>query len=85
MKQFMKAQQHDDYAKNIMNNIKKHKNYIFKDNLLMRRSKHPVPYVPQGDLRKTILKIYHDTAANGAHFARRYRKLRQILYTMRTI
>ncbi|CAF4661662.1 unnamed protein product, partial [Rotaria sp. Silwood2] len=70
MKQFMKAQQHDDYAKNIMNNIKKHKNYIFKDNLLMRRSKHPVPYVPQGDLRKTILKIYHDTAANGAHFAR---------------
>ncbi|CAF4594173.1 unnamed protein product, partial [Rotaria sp. Silwood2] len=70
MEQLMKAQQHDDYAKNIMNNIKEHKNYIFKDNLLMRRSKHPVPYVPQRDLRKTILKIYYDTAANGAHFSR---------------
>ncbi|CAF1509339.1 unnamed protein product, partial [Rotaria sp. Silwood1] len=34
------------------------------------RSKTPVPYVPQGDFRRTILQIYHDTAANGAHFGR---------------
>ncbi|CAF4296282.1 unnamed protein product, partial [Rotaria magnacalcarata] len=36
----------------------------------MQRSNPPVPYVPQGDLRRTILHIYHDTAANGAHFGR---------------
>ncbi|CAF4553333.1 unnamed protein product, partial [Rotaria sp. Silwood2] len=66
----IQAQQNDNYAKNILNNIKKYKNYIIKNNLLMRRSKTPVPYVPQGDLRRTILQIYHDTAANGAHFGR---------------
>ncbi|CAF1534180.1 unnamed protein product, partial [Adineta steineri] len=27
-------------------------------------------YVPHGELRRTILRIYHDTAANGAHFGR---------------
>lgn len=36
----------------------------------MRRSEPPVPFVPKGKLRATILKIYHDTAANGAHFGR---------------
>ena len=41
-----------------------------KDGLLLRRSNPPVPYVPQGELRRTILTIYHDTAANGAHFGR---------------
>jgi transposase InsO family protein len=40
------------------------------DNLLMRRLDPPIPYVPQGELRRSILKIYHDTAANGAHFGR---------------
>ncbi|CAF3648320.1 unnamed protein product [Rotaria sordida] len=30
----------------------------------------PVPYIPHGDLRKTIIQIYHDTAANGVHFGR---------------
>ncbi|CAF4235885.1 unnamed protein product, partial [Rotaria sp. Silwood2] len=70
IEQLIEAQQHDDYAKNIMNNIKKHKNYFIKDNLLMHQSKHPVPYIPQGDVRRTILQIYHDTAANGAHFGR---------------
>ncbi|CAF4334948.1 unnamed protein product, partial [Rotaria sp. Silwood2] len=68
--ELIQAQQNDNYAKNIINNIKKYKNYMIKDNLLMRRSKTPVPYVPQGDFRKTILQIYHDTAANGAHFGR---------------
>ncbi|CAF5020147.1 unnamed protein product [Rotaria sp. Silwood1] len=70
IEELIQAQQNDNYAKNILNNIKKCKNYIIKDNLLMRRLNHPVPYVPQGDLRKTILQIYHDTAANGAHFGR---------------
>ncbi|CAF1263224.1 unnamed protein product [Rotaria sordida] len=68
--ELIQAQQNDNYAKNILNNIKKYKNYMIKDNLLMRRLNHPVPYVPQGDLRRTILQICHDTAANGAHFGR---------------
>ncbi|CAF1327080.1 unnamed protein product [Rotaria sordida] len=68
--ELIQAQQNDNYAKNIINNIEKYKNYIIKNNLLMHRSKTPVPYVPQGDFRKTILQIYHDTAANGAHFGR---------------
>ncbi|CAF1408885.1 unnamed protein product, partial [Rotaria sordida] len=70
IEELIQAQQNDNYAKNILNNIKKYKNYMIKDNLLMRRSKPSVPYVPQGDFRKTILQIYHDTAANGAHFGR---------------
>ncbi|CAM4841068.1 unnamed protein product [Rotaria magnacalcarata] len=70
MEQLGSAQQNDTYAKNILNNIKNYKNYTVKDDILMQRSNPPVPYVPQGDLRRTILHIYHDTAANGAHFGR---------------
>ncbi|CAF4042942.1 unnamed protein product, partial [Rotaria sp. Silwood1] len=70
IEELIQAQRNDSYAKNIINNIKKYKNYMIKDNLLMRRLNPPVPYVPQGELRRTILKIYHDTAANGAHFGR---------------
>ncbi|CAF1515036.1 unnamed protein product [Rotaria magnacalcarata] len=70
IEQLIQAQQNDNYAKKILNNIKNYKHYIINDNLLMRRTNPPVPYVPQGDLRKTILNIYHDTAANGAHFGR---------------
>ncbi|CAF3051325.1 unnamed protein product [Rotaria sp. Silwood2] len=66
----IQAQQNDTYAKNILNNIKKHKEYIIENDCLIRRLNPPVPYVPQGELRRTILKIYHDTAANGAHFGR---------------
>ncbi|CAF5015408.1 unnamed protein product, partial [Rotaria sp. Silwood1] len=36
----------------------------------MRRSKHLVSYVLEGDFRRTILQIYHDTAANGTYFGR---------------
>ena len=68
VEQLIQAQHNDSYAKNILDNIKNYKNYIIKDNLLMYRSNPPVPYVPQGDLRRTILQICHDTAANGAHF-----------------
>ncbi|CAF3408778.1 unnamed protein product [Rotaria sp. Silwood2] len=70
IEQLIQAQQNDNYAKNILNNIKNYKRYIITDNILMRRSHLPVPYVSQGDLRTTILNIYHDTAANGAHFGR---------------
>ncbi|CAF4349596.1 unnamed protein product, partial [Rotaria magnacalcarata] len=70
MEQLGQAQQNDNYAKNILNNIKNYKHYTVKSDILMGRSNPPVPYVPQGDLRRTILHIYHDTAANGAHFGR---------------
>jgi transposase InsO family protein len=70
IEQLHEAQQNDEFAKNIIKNIKRYKQYIVRDDLLMRRSKPVVPYVPKGELRKTILKIYHDSAANGAHFGR---------------
>ncbi|CAF2247320.1 unnamed protein product, partial [Rotaria magnacalcarata] len=70
IEQVIQAQQDDNYVKNIIDNIKKHTKYFIKKNLLMRRLNPPVPYVPQGEHRQTILKIYHDTAANGAHFGR---------------
>ena len=70
IEQLIQVQQDDDYAKNILNNIKNYKNFIIKDNLLMRRLNPPVPYIPPGEFRTTILEIYHDTAANGAHFGR---------------
>jgi transposase InsO family protein len=75
----IEAQQNDDYVKNINKNIKKFKQYFIKNDLLMRRLNPSVPYVPQGELRRTILKIYHDTAANGAHFGRD-----KILHKIRT-
>ncbi|CAF5221089.1 unnamed protein product, partial [Rotaria magnacalcarata] len=68
--QLKEAQQQEDCANKILNNIKKRKNYLIKSDLLMHNPKHPVPYVPQDDLRRIILHIYHDTAANGAHFGR---------------
>lgn len=64
------AQQNDKYAENILHNIKTNKKYYMENNLLIRRLNPPVPYVPEGELRKSIMKIYHDTAANGAHFGR---------------
>jgi transposase InsO family protein len=70
IEQLIEAQKNDNYVKNIINNIKKHKQYVIKNDLLLRRLHPPVPYVPQGPLRPTILKIYHDTAANDAHFGR---------------
>ena len=36
----------------------------------MRLSNPSVSYVPQGDFRKTTLRIYHDTAVNDAHLGR---------------
>ncbi|CAF4088050.1 unnamed protein product, partial [Rotaria sordida] len=37
IEELIQAQQNDNYAKNILNNIKKYKTYMIKDNLLMRR------------------------------------------------
>ena len=36
----------------------------------MKKSSPPVPFVPKGRIRSDVIKIYHDTPANGAHFGR---------------
>jgi len=82
IEQLLQAQLSDTFAQNIINNLRTYKSYFVKNNLLMRRSKPPVPYVPPGDIRLSILHIYHDTAANGAHFGRdkTFSKIRQRYY-----
>ena len=59
--ELIEALRNDNYANNIIHHIKQHKQYLMHDNLLMRRLNPAVPYVPPGDLRKTILKICHNT------------------------
>ena len=57
----------------IRKNIQNHKQYIIEDGILLRKQNTPlssVPFVPQGRMRADILKIYHDTPGNGAHFGR---------------
>ena len=67
----LKELQHEDeQVKQIMANIEKHDDYFIQDDLLMKKSSPPVPFVPRGRIRADIIKIYHDTPANGAHFGR---------------
>jgi transposase InsO family protein len=68
--QLKKLQHQDEETKNIITNIENFDEYFICDNMLMRKSSPPVPYVPKGRLRSDIMKIYHDTPANGAHFVR---------------
>ena len=73
MEDLQKAQEQDDIVKKLKTNIKNEKQYTLKDGLLLRKQKLPlsaVPFVPQGKMRADILKIYHDTPGNGAHFGR---------------
>ncbi|CAF1281998.1 unnamed protein product [Didymodactylos carnosus] len=65
-----RAQRIDEAAQKIIFDIKEHKQYVLKDDLLFRATKPPVPFVPKGAIRSSILKICHDTAANGSHFGR---------------
>jgi hypothetical protein len=67
------AQERDEMILNIKRNIKKHKQYVIEDGILLRKQQpplSPVPFVPAGRMRADILKIYHDTPGNGAHFGR---------------
>ncbi|CAF4764934.1 unnamed protein product, partial [Rotaria sp. Silwood2] len=41
IKELIQAQRNDNYAKNILNNIKKHKQYIIKNDCLIRRLNPP--------------------------------------------
>jgi hypothetical protein len=70
LEQLKETQQNDRTAIEIVKNIDNHKNYTIIDDLLMYRSNPPVPYVPKGNMRTNIMKIYHDSPANGAHFGR---------------
>ena len=73
MEDLRKCQEEDTFVQTIRKNIKKHKQYVIEDGILLRRQKTPlpsVPFVPAGRMRADILKIYHDTPGNGAHFGR---------------
>ncbi|CAF4426912.1 unnamed protein product, partial [Didymodactylos carnosus] len=50
--------------------MKNQQSYYEFNGLVMKNATPPVPYVPSGEIRQTILRIYHDTPANGAHFGR---------------
>ena len=65
-----KLQHADEQVKRMMENIQDHADYFVQDDMLMRKSSPPVPFVPSGRIRSDIMKIYHDTPANGAHFGR---------------
>ena len=68
-----RAQEEDETVERIKADIEHQKQYVLEDGLLLRKQKPPlpaVPFVPQGRIRADILKIYHDTPGNGAHFGR---------------
>ena len=54
----------------MIENIGDYKKYFVQDNMLMRRGHPSVPFVPKGEIRLNIMKIYHDSPGNGAHFGR---------------
>jgi hypothetical protein len=70
LEKLREAQRNDPTISEIFKNINNHKNYTIIDDLLMFRSNPPVPYVPEGNIRIHVMKIYHDSPANGAHFGR---------------
>lgn len=70
LEQLKELQHRDEEARNIIGNIKNYNEYFIQDNMLMKKSFPPVPFVPKGRTRSDIIKIYHDTPANGAHFGR---------------
>ncbi|CAF4819267.1 unnamed protein product, partial [Rotaria sp. Silwood2] len=73
MDDLRKLQDDDKTIHEIKKNIKNKKHYFIEDGILFRKQQLPlssVPYVPTGRIRADILKIYHDTPANGAHFGR---------------
>ena len=63
----------DPMVQKIKQNIKKERRYEIKNGILLRKQNSPqqsVPFVPAGQMRASILKAYHDTPSNGAHFGR---------------
>ncbi|CAF4691102.1 unnamed protein product, partial [Rotaria sp. Silwood2] len=90
MDDLRKFQEEDKTIQEIKKNIKNKKHYFIEDGILFRKQQlplPPVPYVPAGRIRADILKIYHDTPANGAHFGRdkTTRKIQERYYWPTTI
>ena len=70
IEQLKEEQRNDPTSTEITKNIDEYSDFTIIDDLLMYRSTPPVPYVPEGNIRFNIMKIYHDSPANGAHFGR---------------
>ena len=73
MEDLKKLQEEAETVQNMKKNIRQHKQYVVEDGILLRKQQSPlpsVPFVPVGRIRADILKIYHDTPGNGAHFGR---------------
>ncbi|CAF1434335.1 unnamed protein product [Rotaria sp. Silwood1] len=86
MDDLRKCQEEDKTIQEIKKNIKNKKHYFIEDGILFKKQQLPflsVPYVPAGRIRADILKIYHDTPANGAHFGRdkTIRKIQERYYS----
>ena len=73
MDDLRKCQDDDTMVQEIKKSIKNQKHYTIEDGILFRKQQPPlrsVPFVPVGRIRADVLKIYHDTPSNGAHFGR---------------
>jgi hypothetical protein len=68
--QLKESQHEDEQTKNMIMNIEDFNEYLIQDDMLTTKSFPQVPFVPKGRIRSDIIKIYHDTPANGAHFGR---------------
>ncbi|CAF4860464.1 unnamed protein product, partial [Rotaria socialis] len=68
IEQLKELQHQDEEINNIIDNIQNYKEYFIEDYMLMKESCPPVPVIPKGRIRSDIIKMYHDTLANGAHF-----------------
>ncbi|CAF4291665.1 unnamed protein product, partial [Didymodactylos carnosus] len=68
--QLKELQHQDEQTKHMITYIQQFSKYFVQNDMLMRRTSPPVPFVPKGRIRSDIIKIYHDTPANGGHFGR---------------
>jgi transposase InsO family protein len=77
--QLKELQHQDEETRHMIMHSDNFNGYFVEDDMLMKKSSPPVPFVPKGRIRSDIIKIYHDTPANGAHFGRNrtIQKIRQ--------
>ena len=68
--QLKELQYQDEQTKHMITHIEQFNKYFIQNDMLMRKTSPPVPFVPKGRIRSDIIKIYHDTPANGGHFGR---------------
>jgi transposase InsO family protein len=68
--QLKQLQHQDEQTKHMITQIEDFNEFCIQDDILKTKSFPQVPFVPRGRIRSDIIKIYHDTPANGAHFGR---------------